>query len=340
MAAQNHPHNAYPEPQELHDLATLKPDAISPHLMPATRTTLDRFATTAQHLAIENHLTVYPERNVDIYKRSFYPLLINEHEFVYSKAEQEQFIQQYAMEEPAARARLAMVDRVAITPPDPTKKNQSFVFYDINGGLEPNKPVGRLYFNFQPSSHMTGFEDLVQELAAAGVSCTTKTLAGDKTNQSSCSRTDKVVLYFTSNNQATLLSTVRAFYTQHQDNFFDATPAFTAPLITAEGASMRGIAFGEEPDQTKWAHQMYRHLLAGPKEDDPGAASFSSVRLSVLLEAYQRLTHAPIAVLETQGISTLEDAFTYQCLTFGINPLYPAFNIDSHFQSMLHEVRT
>jgi len=318
-----------------------KKDQASPVLSDQTRAIITAFDGLAQQLNMNGRdgLTIYPARNIDHYRDVVYPMLTNHAELDYTTEQREELTRQYNEQEPQMRTRLEDLEHTHIrvpNPDDPDQADQGFVYYDINNFSQSDndEPIGRLYFNFRPEQHILTFEQLVRALDAAGVSCSIKTAMSGKLNYRSFSRTDKAILYFHPDSQEQLLSAVRAFYKEHQGQFLEAVPGFSAPLLTDEREPMHGVAFGEEPNQDAWREAVYEHRA---QEHSDERTSFSDARVAMLLDYGFKQKQSP-GIRRIMGITSSEDAFAKACAKFDIDPADPAFNGTTHFTAMKLEV--
>ena len=113
--------------------------------------------------------------------------------------------------------------------------------------------VGRIYINPLPNQvHRTFFELARMFNGRPDVPFDLK-IADPRTNLMELplylNRADKMVLYFDATHQNQILDIVRQFYEKCGVASFEAvTPKFTAKLRGAQGTTMNGIAFGQQPD--------------------------------------------------------------------------------------------
>lgn len=113
--------------------------------------------------------------------------------------------------------------------------------------------VGRIYINPLPNQVHRTFYELAKIFNSHSEIPFDLKIADPRTNLEELplylNRADKMVLYFDAAHQDQILAIVRQFYEKCGAKSFEAvTPKFTAKLRGAQGITMNGIAFGQQPD--------------------------------------------------------------------------------------------
>lgn len=177
--------------------------------------------------------------------------------------------------------------------------------------------LGRFYLNIHPDHISDVFEDVVVNLAESGLPSQTKAIGSkDRSAERTAKalqRSDKLVIYFDSDNQDKALEVLEAVYSRHQNSFLESRPKFTASLRSTDGQEMKGIGFAQEP------------TVSG---------SFGQIRSTILGEVALDAKLAGKSLDDPQfGLAA---SFTKHCKELGVDPSNPAFNLGGEI--LFHEI--
>lgn len=201
---------------------------------------------------------------------------------------------------------------------------EGFFHFYINGSIDPNKQIGRIYFNLKPNEKFFTFLILlVVELMRRRAKAYLK-IPDQNSFPRMINRSDKVVLYFNSEELDKILEVISSIY---EENFFEEEiPLFSLPIRDKRG-ELKGIGFGEEP-QGGITTQLGR--------------SFSTVRAQILYELYNwmRNNRFDFRRASEEDWKNFWDEFGRICRKYGIDPQNPAFNlVESEFKKTLRVLK-
>lgn len=164
---------------------------------------------------------------------------------------------------------------------------------------------GRIYVNPLPQQGHRVFWELAKLLNDTPIPFQLKMLDYDGSQDVlNLNRADKTVLYFDAGHQADVLVIMRKLYeTVRPTSFEDNTPKLAAQLKDTNGSLMRGIAFGQNPDES-----------IGSSE-----TSFNNLREGVINDVHS-IHHVPV------NSPNFELKVREEFEEFKIDPQNPAFN--------------
>lgn len=164
---------------------------------------------------------------------------------------------------------------------------------------------GRIYLNLLPQQGHRVFWELARLLNDTQIPFQLKMLDYDGSQDIlNLNRADKMVLYFDVAHQADVLTTVRNLYeTARPASFEEATPKLAARLKDKNGSLMKGVAFGQDPDESI----------------DGTEISFNNLREGII-NSVHNIYHVPI------DSTDFELKARGEFREFKIDPQNPAFN--------------
>lgn len=182
--------------------------------------------------------------------------------------------------------------------------NLGYWFYlETNKGPENNNSLGRLYINPKPEIISKLILDLAQGFRDAGVKSRIKLPNwGEK---SALARFDKIVVYFSAEEERKVLEILDKVYARYGDYFEEETPKCTANLHNKNGELMKGVGFGEEPKI--------------PRE------SFGSLRAKILAAAYVEAEDLNLSIDDPRFNSVFDEI----CERYQVDPKNLAFNLSN-----------
>ncbi len=195
-----------------------------------------------------------------------------------------------------------------------TEGNDYWFQCKINGGANQKEyRIGRLYVNLKPEYAPDFFREIVVLLRDKGIKCNIKIFRGSlgienekerEEKRKAFNRLDKIVIYFYAYQNKEILDIIEAIYPKYREYFNDEIPKFTISPRKPGGLRIKGIGFGENPENIK--------------------ESFGSLRSKILAKLcikWQENNWSPDF--------NLEIAFREICKENGIDPFMPAFNIET-----------
>lgn len=164
---------------------------------------------------------------------------------------------------------------------------------------------GRIYLNPLPQQGHRVFWELARLLNDTQIPFQLKMLEyGGSQDVLDLNRVDKMVLYFNVAHQADVLTIIRKLYeTVRPASFEEATPKLAAQLKDKNGSLMRGVAFGQNHDES----------IGGT------TTSFNNLREGIINDVYNTY-HVPIDSIDFE--LKVREKFR----EFKIDPQNPAFN--------------
>lgn len=164
---------------------------------------------------------------------------------------------------------------------------------------------GRIYLNPLPQQGHRVFWELARLLNDTQIPFQLKMLDyGGSQDVLNLNRADKIVLYFDAGHQTDVLATMRKLYETVQPTAFEeGTPKLAAQLKDLNGNLMRGIAFGQNPDESIENTEI----------------SFNNLREGIIDDVHT-IHHVPI------DTTAFELKVRQQFRKFKIDPQNPAFN--------------
>jgi hypothetical protein len=184
-----------------------------------------------------------------------------------------------------------------------------WLYCNINGGYRINKSTdyGRFYFNLRPEYVGRVFTATAKAFRNAGLHSQMKILLNGSLR--GFNRFDKMVIYFTAEEEEKILKVIENIYQSHEEAFDDSgIPRFTAAVRDQRGRKMVGIGFGEEPAFTNYSHH-----------------SFGSIRSRILADVYMDAKQSRWSIKEPNPDFDL--SFYKACLRYYVDPQNPTFNL-------------
>lgn len=181
------------------------------------------------------------------------------------------------------------------------------IVIDIAGGVHGIPNQGRIYLNTIPEHSPTILNTLAEAISKGDTPAILKNFAFNPFGTLSMNRSDRIVVYFSSENEKRVLDAVEKIYKNNSDKFEERIPKFTAQIKDKEGHSLKGIGFGQSPPPEF------------SKKD-----SFGGFRAEILAEVFIEAERQEKNVFDEDF--DLATSFRNACKKFQIDPKNPAFN--------------
>jgi len=202
------------------------------------------------------------------------------------------------------------------------KTKGKWVGWKINGGVNKNEEVGRIYLNLRPERLLNFLTSLSEKLAQQGLRATIKTPS--TLNREFAKAVDKCVVYFPLDQIERIVNILRETY---DENFFEnSNPPFS--LIIGDkrtGRLLKGIGFAEEllDEEESWGSILSEVLV--------NLFMFIRVRQN-LIDQLENIKNDEIPRFLLHSALPL---FRQMCSRFRLDPDDPSFNKGSQFKGAI-----